>query len=195
MDDLVKRIIDNSVLLKLGEKVLAIIHTRTLRGEYLPGSTTDGYSQKDAPMPFAALAERIGKGKAARLLREIQYGNELSAFRSSRSKKLWIVLKGGYKRLRALTGREVDRVTLNYSGHMLRSLKAKIDANALSVTIYFTDAEAERIAGYHHQGAGRTKKKRLFLNLTDNERQDIEQWLGDVINTRLQFALPQILQK
>lgn len=194
MDSVLTKILDNALLLKLGDKALAIIHMRTARGEFLPGSTTDGYSQQDAPMPFAALADKIGKGKAARLLREIKIGSELSAFRNSKSGKLWIVLKGGYKRLRALAGREVDRVTLNYTGHMLRALKRKTDAQALSVMIYFTDAEAERIAGFHHQGAGRSKKKRLFMNLADTERQQIEQWLGGEIKNRLQFTLPQTLQ-
>ncbi len=190
--NLLRSIIDNAVLLQIGTKVVAVIKARTLRGEFLPGSTSKGYSTKPASMPFGALEERIGKGNASKVFRDIKNagkdGNGDKIFLTS--KRMWITLKGGYKRMREMTGRETDRVTLNWTGHMMRSLKAKADPAAPSVTIYFTDAEAEGIASYHHQGAGRNKIKRIFMGLSDQEKTDIEKWLGEEVTRKLKLSAP-----
>ena len=187
--NLLQQIIDNAVLLQIGQKVIAIIRARTLRGEFLPGSTSKGYSIKDASMPCGALEERIGKGNASKVFRDIRDGNSQDKIFMT-SKRMWITLKGGYKRMREITGRETDRVTLNWTGHMMRSLATKADPAAPSVTIYFTDKEAETIASYHHTGAGRNRIKRLFMGLADKERSDIEKYLGEEILKKLKLNIP-----
>lgn len=183
-------ILGESVLLQLGEKVLAIIQARTLRGEFLQGSTSKGYSTKAAGMPYGALQERIGNGKAASLLKSIKDGTVDKVYRNSKSGKMWITLHGGYKQLRELAGRETDRVTLNWTGQMMSALAAKVNAATPSLKIYFTNKEAEQIADFHHRGAGRNKIKRIFMGLSQKEQEPLERWLGEKIAEKLQFILP-----
>jgi hypothetical protein len=178
------------VLLQLGEKVLAIIQARTLRGEFLPGSTSKGYSTKAAGMPYGGLEDRIGKGKASAFLRSIKDGDADKIYKSSKSGKLWITLHGGYKQLRELGGRETDRVTLNWTGQMMSALAMKVNAAEPSLKIYFTNKEAEKIAGFHHQGAGRSKIKRIFMGLSQKEQAPLERWLVENIAKKMQFILP-----
>ncbi len=192
-EDILNRVLDGALVLQTGERILAIIHARTLRGEFLPGSSTAGYSTKPAPMPFGGLAERVGKGTASRVLRAIENGNgEDAVYMSKTSGKMWLTLSGGYKRLRELSGRETDRVTLNWKGSMLRALKAKADPSVRKAVIYFTDAESEKIAGFHHQGAGRSKIKRMFLGLTQQEQEKIEKWLGEQMTKKFRFEMPKV---
>lgn len=185
-EDIVRRVIDNALLLQLGERIVAIIQARTVQGKFLPGSTTRGYSTKDAPMPLGGLAERVGKGVAGRVFRELQ-GEEGKIFTSKKSGKVWLMLTGGYKRLRELAGRETDRVTLNWSGAMLRALHHRGDIAAQQVVIYFSDARSEEIASFHHEGAGRSKIKRLFLGLTQQEQERLERWAEGEIPRKFRF--------
>ncbi|HXF99761.1 MAG TPA: hypothetical protein VNL69_03205 [Bacteroidota bacterium] len=170
-EQIIRQIINRAFLLRIGQETLAIIHARTLRGEFLEGSTTRGYSVKPAPMPLSGLIARLGKSRGQAIWRRIQKGDEPgTVWRESKSGKIWITLQGGYKRLRELSGRESDRVTLNWTGRMLQALKEiQVNEQDMSVTISFTNTEAATIAGYHHAGAGRTKIKRLFVGLTEEE--------------------------
>lgn len=186
-NNFVKNIIDNSILAQIGDKVIAIIQQRTLSGKYLPGSTEKGYSTKPAPMPYGGLIARLGEGKAKQVFRNIQKGNEPAIWRESKSKKIWLILTGGYKRLRELAGKESDRVTMNWSGNMMSSLKYKTDPAQGIVTIYFTNKEAEEIAGFQHQGAGKNKVMRKFMGLAKPEQLSIEKWLGEEIVKRIAF--------
>lgn len=192
MDNLLQQILDNSILIQIGQKVLVVINERVSRGEFLPGSTSLGYSVKDAPMPLAALIAKIGDTKARAVYRglKIARGEKPIIWKNAKSGKTWITLTGGYKKLRELTGRETGVVELNWSGHMMSALKAKSDPSVPSVTFYFTDAEASRIAAFHHMGAGRNRIKRLFMGLTDKETGDIEAWLGEQIRAKFKFDLP-----
>jgi hypothetical protein len=186
-------ILGEAVLLQLGERVLAIIQARTLRGEFLPGSTSKGYSTKTAGMPYGGLAARIGNGKAAALFKSIvgAHGNAPDKiYTNSKSGKIWITLHGGYKQLRELAGRETDRVTLNWTGQMMSALAMKVNAAEPSLKIYFTNKEAEKIAGFHHDGAGRSKIKRIFVGLSQQEQAPLELWLGEQIAKKIQFVLP-----
>ncbi len=193
-NDFLSRILGEAVLLKIGEKVLAIIQARTLRGEFLPGSTSLGYSTKTFGIPYGGLAARIGQGRAAILLKSIVGANGHSPDKvyTGKSGNMWLTLTGGYKRLREITGRETDRVTLNWTGQMLSALKSRVGATGQSPTveIYFTNSEADRIAGFHHEGAGRNKIKRMFMGLTQQEQEPLELWLGEQIAKNIQFILP-----
>lgn len=178
--EILRSIIDRALLVRVGEQTLAIIKERTLRGEFLEGSTSQGYSTKPAPMPLGGFFARLGKGRGAQAWRRIQKGDESgSIWRESKSKKIWITLQGGYKRLRELAGKETDRVTLNWRGHMLRSLnRIRVNAEEMSVTIGFADDEAGTLAGFHHAGAGRSQVKRLFMGLSGKELEEIVADLG-----------------
>ena len=172
---IVRQIINRAFLLRIGEETLAIIHARTLRGEFLQGSTTRGYSTKPAPMPLGGFMARLGKSRGQAIWRHIQKGDEPgTVWRESKSGKIWLTLQGGYKRLRELSGRETDRVTLNWTGRMLQALKEiRVNEQDMSVTIGFTNTEAGTIAGFHHAGAGRTTVKRLFVGLSEREIADL----------------------
>lgn len=184
-DDLARQIIDGALLLQIGQRVIAIINARTTRGEFLPGSSTRGYSTKPAPMPYGGLAERIGKGTASRVFREIS--SEGGKVYRSKSGKIWMTLTGGYKRLRELGGRQSERVDLRWSGAMMSAIQAKTDPAVSQVAIYFTDRRSAEIAGFHHEGAGRSKIKRLFLGLTQEEREGLERWAEGEISRKFRF--------
>jgi hypothetical protein len=184
LNEFIQHIINNTLLAKIGDEVIAIIQQRTLRGEYLPGSTEKGYSTKPTPMPYGGLIARLGEGRAKQVFRAIQKGEETAIWRESKTKKIWLVLKGGYKRLRELAGKESERVTMNWRGNMMRTLKYKSDPTQGIVTIYFTNKEAAEIAGFHHEGTGRTKIVRRFMGLTKKEQQKIGNWLGTEIAKR-----------
>jgi hypothetical protein len=188
MSDTLDRILDNAVLLKLGNKVVAIIRARNLRGEYLPGSTDKGYSTKDAGMPYGGLVDRIGSGKASALLKQLEQGDEKTVWKNSKSGKIWILLKGGYKHLRELAGKTSDRVTMNWTGSMMRSLQTKTDEAQQRVVIYFSNEEAGRIAKFQHEGAGKNKIKRMFMGLTEKEIAPLQDWLGEEIAKKLRFS-------
>ena len=94
-DEILKSIVSRSLLLQVGNSAVAIIKARTLRGEYLDGSDSNAgkYSTKPAPMPYGALIARLGKGKAAMVLKRIDRKDEPgSVYTMSKAGKIWIVL-------------------------------------------------------------------------------------------------------
>jgi hypothetical protein len=117
-------------------------------------------------MPLGSFKAKVGVTRAREIWKDMQ-GKD---FIYTNNKMTWILLQGGYKRLRELTGRETDRVTLNWAGGMLRALKVTgVNEAERSVTISFTDNRAAEIAGFHHAGAGRSKVKRVFIGLSQPE--------------------------
>lgn len=168
------RIISRALLINLGTRVIYIIKERTLRGEFLPGSTgTSNYSTTPMPLPLGALPARARSKSALRALTD---SGEATIFTSLRSRRTWIILEGGYKRLRELAGRESDRVTLNWSGSMMRNLKIlRTNEREGYVELGFNEGRAARLARYHHElGAGRRKVTHRFLGLTDTELASLE---------------------
>lgn len=173
-NEILRQVLDRAFLLRVGQETIRLIQERTLRGEFLEGSTTHGYSTKPAGMPYGGLQERVGKGKAAEIFNALKKGKEAGIWRSSKSGKIWLRIQGGYKRLRELTGREVDRVTLNWSGQMLSALNViEVNEAERSVTIRFRNQRAGEIAGFHHAGAGKNKVKRIFVGLSERELQEM----------------------
>lgn len=169
-NEILKQVINRAFLLRVGEQTIAIIQERTLRGEFLEGSTSQGYSTKTAYMPYPALEERVGKSLWARIKNK-QDGLGWSYIGKNRK---WVKVEGGYKRLREITGRETDRVTLSWSGQMLSALNViEVNEEQRSVTIRFRNERAGEIAGFHHEGAGRSKVKRIFVGLSGKELEQI----------------------
>ena len=167
--DIAARIVSRALLINLGTAALYIIKERTLRGVFLPGSTGTGtYSTTPMPLPLGALPARA-RGKRA--LAQLVATGEARLFTSFRSRRAWIVLTGGYAKFRELAGRESDRVTLNWSGQMMRNLKiTRVSAREGVVEIGFTEGRAKRLASYHNTlGAGRAKVTHKFIGLTAPE--------------------------
>lgn len=188
VDDILKKLLNRSLLLKIGQETIAIIQKRTLQGDFLPGSSENAkhYSTRPAPMPLGGLYQRLGKGKGSQVWKRIQRGEEPGTiWKQSSSGKIWLILQGGYKRLRELSGRETDHVNLNWTGHMMRSLSLIIvNETDHSVTIQFSNYDAAQLASYHHEGVGRNKVKRLFLGLTSAELQKLSNGIAKHIQTQ-----------
>ncbi len=177
------RIVSRALLINLGTRVLYIIKERTLRGEFLPGSTGTGqYSTTPMPLPLGALPARARSKSALRALTD---SGEARLFTSLRSRRTWIILEGGYKRLRELAGRESDRVTLNWTGAMMRNLKIlRTNEAEAYVELGFSEGRAARLATYHNElGAGRRKVTHRFLGLTDAELASLEPDVREHVRT------------
>jgi hypothetical protein len=178
-----KNIIDNVIVTKAGTFGVAIIRRRTLDGKFLPGSSDDAgnYSTKPFAMPFGALPKSV-QGKALK-----KSGPQAYQVFTSKNKSLWVVVYGGYKKLRSDAGKDNSKVTLNWSGRMMRNLKVLPDTvTKNSVHLGFDDKTAETIAGYHNnEGAGKSKRKHVFMDFTQAEKDAIAKIVGDEIAAKL----------
>lgn len=178
VDDIISR----ALLVDIGSHALYIIKTRTLQGEFLPGSTGSGqYSTTPMPLPLGALQKSVRTGAT---LKAMVAAGEAYVFQSKAGRK-WIILEGGYKKLRELAKKEADHVTLNWSGSMMRNLKIiSVNPDRYSVTLGFDEASARRKARYHNElGAGRKRVTHKFLGLTDQEIRE----LGDVVERAITY--------
>lgn len=184
IDGLMRQIRTEANLRKAGEEAIAVIKARTLRGEFLEGSSpgAEKYSTTPMPMPFGKWTKET---RAKALWRDENGEEEIELFRS-KAGMLWVILKGGYKRFRELAGKEVENVTLNWSGQMMKAIQImSVDEAAGTVTIGFSDYRSGQIADFHRRGAGRSRKKRIFFALSQREQEEIkESVLG---NIKLQF--------
>lgn len=164
---LLDELVDQTLLFRLGTETIAIIRARTAQGKYLEGSTTQGYSTKPAPMPLGGIRPKSAQAAVLKMLRDRD--TSVSAF-TSKAGKVWVTLQGGYRQLRELAGRTTDPVDLVWTGEMMRSIHiANIDVAHKSVTIGFSSTPAAERATFHHEGAGRSRVKRIFLGLTSAE--------------------------
>ncbi len=182
MTDVVQRIINRSLLLRIGAQVVFIIKERTLQGQFLPGSTGTGeYSTTPAPMPWGALLKKV---KTQKGMKGMIGSGEVKVISKSKSGKTWVLLMGGYKKFRELAGKEFDHVTLNWTGKTMRNLKIlSADTGSASVLIGFDDAGSKRIASYHQElGAGKSRKTHKFLGLTDSELHELGQYVKSAIS-------------
>lgn len=189
--DFIKRVINESLLLKCGERAIVIIKRRTLAGSFLPGSSPNSsqYSTTPLPLPFGVLKQKA----IARTWRELKEGGEMTLYTNLRTRRTWIILKGGYKKLRQLAGKETDHVTLNWSGQMLKALnEIKPNVSAGSVTVGFTNDEAERIARYHQElGAGKSRTLHKFLGLSDEELKAFTDYVEKTVVQNMKLILQQ----
>lgn len=174
-----------ALLMQIGEQAIAIIKDRTLRGIFLEGSSpgTSKYSTTPMPLPLGILS----KTHQGLLWRRLQRNEEeYRIFTNRRSGIVWVALLGGYKRFRELAGREVDHVTLNWSGTMMRDLQvASVDEAEGKVKISFSSYRSAQLASYHHAGVGRSRKKRIFLGLSAQEQEMIAEDVMKRVDLRL----------
>lgn len=173
-EDVVRDVVNRGVLLQMGERAVLIIKQRTAQGKFLSGP--EQYSTTPLPLPMGMLAQHVQSAVLRRLMRGEEDGR---VFMNRKSRRLWIVLQGGYKRFRELSGRESDKVTLNWSGTMLRAMKVvNVNEKEGSVTLGFTESESAQRADYQqNQGVGKSRRKRVFFALSEAE---IAKLAGDV---------------
>ena len=89
----------------------------------------------------------------------------------------------GHAAKRQKKGLPVGHVDLFFSGNMLDALKTDVLTGAeIALIVGYIDGKSEsraiELAGYHNlSGAGKNKIKRVFIGLTDAERQQVVQIL------------------
>lgn len=109
-------VVDRVMVMKVASGGLAIIRERTLSGKFPPGSSSgsDQYSTKPFARPYA--------GITATLKKELRRNAETGVIFTKPNGSTWVVIKGGYKKYREFAGKDVSKVSLTWSGRMLRNL-------------------------------------------------------------------------
>src|SRR5574338_294312 len=171
-NEIFREIIQRSLMLKIGQHSVVIIKKRVADGIFLEGSS-DGasqYSTKPFAMPTGAIKPRslmleIIKGKK---------GNDTQLFKS-KSGRLWVVITKGYQWLRDQAGKPSTKVDMRWTSELMRSLTVlKVDAGNGIIEIGHKGKRNEDLAYWHNvAGAGRARKIRKWLMLTDDELEKI----------------------
>lgn len=165
--EILKEIVGRALLLRVGNHAVAIIKTRVAQGIFGDGSDENAskYSDKPFAMPVGAIKKKS-------VLMEILKGKvpDESQLFKTKAGKLWVVIKHGYEWLRKESGKPSDKVDMRWSSEMMRSLTV-LDANPATgeITIGHKGALNEQLSQWHHQGAGKSKKVRKWLYLTEKE--------------------------
>lgn len=167
-EDILKEIVSSAILLQIGQRTVMVIKQRTSKGEFLPGSSSDAkdYSTKPFSMPIGAVQRKsvlnnMLKGK---------YEDDTQLF-TSRSGRLWVAIKKGYKWMREQSNKQSENVDLRWSGRLMRSLKViKVDTTKGEIEIDHSDSRNQKLAEYFNiSGTGKSKKLRKYLGVTDEE--------------------------
>ena len=171
-NDIFREIIQRSLMLKIGQHSIVIIKKRVADGIFLEGRS-DGasqYSAKPFAMPTGVIRPRglmldILKGKK---------GYDAQLFKS-KAGKLWVVIPKGYKWLREQAGKPSGKVDMRWTSELMRSLTVlNTDVQSGTITIGHKGKRNEDIAYWHNvAGAGRSKRIRKWLMLTDSELEKI----------------------
>jgi len=186
------KIVDNVLMKNIGLRVVTIIRRRTLDGKFISGS--EAYSTKPFVMPLGAMMQNLQRGflsedtfkRNGKTVEE----NEFQIFTANNG-ATWVWIEGGYKRYRELSGRQVAKVDLNWSGRMMRNLGLIPGTTTPRETeIGFTSAEEKQKALWHNTlGAGKGKTKREFMGLTPQEYNDVVKFAGEEITKNIATAL------
>jgi len=176
----------------IGLRTVIIIRRRTADGKFIPGS--DSYSEKPFVMPLGAvpmsLQTKFAKELGFKSKGQKAEENEFQIFTANSGAK-WVWIEGGYKRYRQLNGRQVAKVDLNWSGRMMRNLGIIPGTTTpREVQIGFTSAEEKQKALWHNTlGAGKSKVKRVFMNLDTEEYNSLVKFAGDEIAAKIKSQL------
>jgi len=152
----------NSELAQFGQAVKAEIRRNTLAGRDRHGRPLAPYSTRTFAMPAGVSGWRGAMRKL-----DVQY------FRTTAG-SLWAVIPGGYRALKtARKGSGGASPNLSLTGTMLRSMNSIVRGPNL-IRIGFTNSEAAERAYYHVvSGAGKSRTRRDFLGLPEQDYRDI----------------------
>ncbi len=165
--DIYQMLITRQTLAELGSESVYITKKRTQEGKFLPGSSSgaERYSEKPFALPAGAVSTRAYS--------QLNGNDEEASSFITRNGELWLVIKGGYKKLRELEGLQSSKVDLKRrpGSGMLNALNViKIEPEENAVEVGFTDRESEQIAIWHQiKGAGKNKVIRKFVGHTTKE--------------------------
>lgn len=175
-------IVDNVLMIRLGLKAKAFILQRVQRGEYLEGSTGGSeYSTTPMPVPYGLFVKKFGSallkkkgGKDEKIIRgrgqkiiTTAKSDEFSVFRS-KSGKTMVLISGGYKRWRELNKKSSGPVAMTWTARMLRNLEI-LRTEKMTTQLGFSSSSENDKAYWQHQGAGKNKVTRKFMDLTEKE--------------------------
>lgn len=174
--ELISEVIQRSLMIKIGERAIFIIKKRVAEGKFLEGSS-DGasqYSTKPFAMPIGAVRP---KAVMMRMLRG-RYEDDTQIFQTSKGRK-WVAITKGYKWLREQAGKNTSKVDLTWTRELMRSMTVlSTDINSGEIEIGHKGKRNEDIAYWHNvAGAGKGKKKRVYLSMTDAELQKLAERL------------------
>lgn len=172
-NEIVREILTRALLLRVGAHAVAIVKNRVNTGVFEDGSDKEAgkYSTRPFKMPVGAI-------KKKNVLMSILRGKEPDEAQLFKTKqgKLWVVIKHGYQWLREASQKKSDSVDMRWTGEMMRSLKViSVNPEAGEIIIGHDGARNAQLAQWHHQGAGKSKKVRKWLYLTEKE-------LGSIAN-------------
>lgn len=177
-------VVDNVIMLRIANKGIAIIRKRTLKGEFLPGSSPNAsqYSTTPLPLPLGKFTRetqrQILSGKA-------DLGENFRLFTNRKTRNVWIVIQGGYKKFRELAGKPTDNVVMTWSGRMMRNLGI-IRSTETEATLGFSDQGSRQIAEYHNVlGAGKSRRKHIFMGFEEKELKELAKLAGEEIAKKL----------
>ena len=166
-------LVDDILLTNLGNKVLFIIRRRTKKGWFLPGSSSgaDKYSTKPFAMPVGAASQMLGNKlrKSASSKRSKIYDPDNFQLFTSKAGNLWVIVKGGYKKVRQLAGKKSDNVVMSWTGSYMRDLGLLRTENNFAL-LGWKSSENEELAYFHEiAGAGKSKRRHKILGLLKKE--------------------------
>lgn len=171
---------DRIIMQRISTHGVFIIRQRTKKGEFLEGSSAgaENYSTKPFALPVGAVNKMTGKKITD--LAENQ-PDKFKLFRSKNTGSLWVVVMEGYKKIRELSGKKTDNVTMSWSGKVLRNLGV-VSVKPFEGNIGFTDARAKQISIYQNiMGAGKSKKKKIFMGFNEKEVEELTKLATDEI--------------
>lgn len=193
-------VVDNVMMTKLANAGIVIIRKRTLKGQFLEGSSADAsrYSTKPFTMPLGAaskfLHNKLSKEKSFKVFKghkesrkEIAsvQDTDYKIFKSKRTGNLWVLFKGGYRQYRQMAGKDVTNTSLTWSGRMLRNLGI-IKAENKKAEIDFKSPEEQQKAAWQTLlGAGKSKRKHVFMNFTKDEVEQLVKLAEDMIAKKI----------
>lgn len=176
-------IIDNVIMKRLANRGIAIIRERTIKGEFLDGSSSNAgqYSTTPLPLPFGKFTKMTQK----KILKGDVLSGDYRIFTNLKSGNTWIIIKGGYKKFRELAGKDTANVSLSWSGRMLRNLGV-LNVDKTTAVLGFSSEEEKQKAIWHNvMGAGKSKKKHVFMDFSKDEREELSKMASEDIAKRL----------
>ena len=170
-EEIIKEILARGVMLRIGQHVIVIIKKRIAEGIFEDGSTAGNkYSTTPFSMPVGAIQK---KSVMMKILKD-QEEDDTELYKS-KSGKLWVIIKHGYEWLRRESGKPSAQVDFRWTGELMRSMTVlKSDPATGEIEIGHTGTRNENIAKWwNEEGAGRSKKLRKWLYLTEAELKTI----------------------
>ena len=168
--------IPQDILGHLANRALEMVNEQIAAGRDIDGKPYE-YSEK----PFTRPLARSGIPKAN--MKGLEKSDEIGIFKTKAGKP-WMVVFGGYKKLREYAGRSTTSDFLNFSGKTLSALTSK-PSGADMIKLGFTNARAAEIAFYLNvSGAGRSRKLWKFMGLTKENQEILKDELIQLLQER-----------